>query len=244
MVNSCRHLKERNASIFRVNHSKKIYSLFHDSIIFVLYLFEVVCNIDTSNAYCKCIYSVLQDACETLLKRLEPFKAANPKGKWADWVKAAYFERVSLSATGFYRWGKLFTLRFKHTFKFVYSLEFFRSFCSVLGIVSKLHITVILLFSDCNNSNSSSSSSSNNSFKPHKTNMYSYLLFSSTPGIGYDMSKNEGKPFRYFTYGAACSEVEIDCLTGDHQVTSQLISDHTVILNIMIMRLQILQNQI
>lgn len=82
------------------------------------------------------------DACETLLKRLEPIKAANPKGKWTDWVKAAYWERVSLSATGFYR----------------------------------------------------------------------------TPGIGYDWSKNEGKPFKYFTYGAACSEVEIDCLTGDHQV--------------------------
>jgi xanthine dehydrogenase/oxidase len=33
------------------------------------------------------------------------------------------------------------------------------------------------------------------------------------------MSKNEGRPFKYFTYGAACSEVEIDCLTGDHEVT-------------------------
>jgi xanthine dehydrogenase molybdopterin-binding subunit B len=50
-------------------------------------------------------FPILQDACETLRKRLEPFKAANPKGKWADWVKAAYFERVSLSATGFYRCG-------------------------------------------------------------------------------------------------------------------------------------------
>ena len=77
-------------------------------------------------------------------------------------------------------------------------------------------------------------------FKAHRKNIYSHLLFSRTPGIGYDWSKNEGKPFKYFTYGAACSEVEIDCLTGDHQVTSQLISDHTVILNIMIMRLQIL----
>jgi len=241
MVNSCRHVKKHNASIFRVKQSKKIYSLFHGSIIFVLYLFEVVYNIGTTNAYCKYIYSVLQDACETLLKRLEPFKAANPKGKWADWVKAAYFERVSLSATGFYRWGELFTPRFKHAFKFVYSLEFFRSFCNVLGVVSKLHITVILLFSDCNNNNNNNN---NNSFKSHKTNMYSYLLFSRTPGIGYDLSKNEGKPFRYFTYGAACSEVEIDCLTGDHQVTSHLISDHTVILNIMIMRLQILQNEL
>jgi xanthine dehydrogenase molybdopterin-binding subunit B len=94
----------------------------------VLFIYEVVYNIGTSNVYCKFIYSVLQDACETLLKRLEPFKAAKPKGKWADWVEAAYFDRVSLSATGFYRWGKLFTLRFKHAFKFRYCLESFISF--------------------------------------------------------------------------------------------------------------------
>jgi hypothetical protein len=74
----------------------------------VLYTFATIHSICTSNAYWKCISAVLQDACETLLKRLEPFKAANPKGKWADWVKAAYWGRVSLSATGFYRWGKLF----------------------------------------------------------------------------------------------------------------------------------------
>ena len=71
----------------------------------------------TSNAYCKCSFSVLQDACETLLKRLEPFKAANPKGKWADWVKAAYCERVSLSATGFYRWEKLFYTKVQACFQ-------------------------------------------------------------------------------------------------------------------------------
>lgn len=40
----------------------------------------------------------------------------------------------------------------------------------------------------------------------------------ATPEIGYDMDKNEGKVFNYFTPGAACSMVEIDCLTGDHQV--------------------------
>lgn len=27
-----------------------------------------------------------------------------------------------------------------------------------------------------------------------------------------------GNAFNYFTYGVAVSEVEIDCLTGDHQV--------------------------
>jgi xanthine dehydrogenase molybdopterin-binding subunit B len=53
-------------------------------------------------------YFILQDACEKLRKRLEPLKAANPKGKWADWVKAAYYERVSLSATGFFRCEILF----------------------------------------------------------------------------------------------------------------------------------------
>ncbi|XP_067010051.2 xanthine dehydrogenase [Anabrus simplex] len=83
-------------------------------------------------------------ACETILERLSPFKKANPDGKWEDWVNAAYFERVSLSATGFYR----------------------------------------------------------------------------TPEIGYSWETNSGNPFSYFTFGAACSEVEIDCLTGDHQVLS------------------------
>lgn len=39
-----------------------------------------------------------------------------------------------------------------------------------------------------------------------------------TPDIGYNMDTNQGMAFNYFTYGAACSEVEIDCLTGDHQV--------------------------
>ncbi|KAK6051012.1 aldehyde oxidase and xanthine dehydrogenase, molybdopterin binding domain protein [Cooperia oncophora] len=41
------------------------------------------------------------DACNKILKRLEPFKKANPKGTWVDWVRQAYVARVSLSATGF-----------------------------------------------------------------------------------------------------------------------------------------------
>ncbi|KAG8239011.1 hypothetical protein J437_LFUL005068 [Ladona fulva] len=39
-----------------------------------------------------------------------------------------------------------------------------------------------------------------------------------TPNIGYSFETNSGNPFNYFTYGVACSAVEIDCLTGDHQV--------------------------
>lgn len=34
-----------------------------------------------------------------------------------------------------------------------------------------------------------------------------------------DWEKQEGDPFPYYVYGAACSEVEIDCLTGAHKVS-------------------------
>ncbi|KAL7987417.1 hypothetical protein Chor_006336 [Crotalus horridus] len=80
------------------------------------------------------------NACQTILKQLEPFRCANPRGSWEDWVLAAYHDCVSLSATGFYR-----------------------------------------------------------------------ML---PPDFG---DQNEGKPFNYFSYGVACSVVEIDCLTGDHK---------------------------
>ena len=43
------------------------------------------------------------NACQTIYERLEPYRTANPKGKWEDWVNSAYFDRVSLSATGYYR---------------------------------------------------------------------------------------------------------------------------------------------
>ncbi|XP_073194775.1 xanthine dehydrogenase/oxidase isoform X4 [Lepidochelys kempii] len=41
--------------------------------------------------------------------------------------------------------------------------------------------------------------------------------FYRIPDLSYDYEKNEGNPFNYFSYGVACSEVEIDCLTGDHK---------------------------
>ncbi|XP_071527934.1 xanthine dehydrogenase/oxidase [Panulirus ornatus] len=83
------------------------------------------------------------NACNKIMARLEPYIMQKPKGTWTEWVRAAYFDRVSLSATGFYK----------------------------------------------------------------------------TPDIGnYDFERNEGRPFSYFTYGAAVSEVEVDCLTGDHSV--------------------------
>lgn len=39
--------------------------------------------------------------------------------------------------------------------------------------------------------------------------------FHATPDIGFDWKTGKGNPFRYFTYGAAFAEVEIDTLTGD-----------------------------
>uniref|UniRef100_A0A0A9Y781 Xanthine dehydrogenase/oxidase n=1 Tax=Lygus hesperus TaxID=30085 RepID=A0A0A9Y781_LYGHE len=38
------------------------------------------------------------------------------------------------------------------------------------------------------------------------------------PDMGRDPKTGLGNVFNYFTYGAACSEVQIDCLTGDHKV--------------------------
>ncbi|XP_078350679.1 xanthine dehydrogenase/oxidase-like [Oculina patagonica] len=81
-------------------------------------------------------------ACEQILERLKPYQMENPKGKWEDWVRSAYFDRVNLSANGFYK----------------------------------------------------------------------------VPDLDYNWKTNSGRLYNYFSYGAACSEVEIDCLTGDHQV--------------------------
>uniref|UniRef100_A0A673BUX2 xanthine dehydrogenase n=1 Tax=Sphaeramia orbicularis TaxID=375764 RepID=A0A673BUX2_9TELE len=85
--------------------------------------------------------AAVHNACQVLVERLQPYRSANPKGCWEDWVKAAYFDRVNLSANGFYR----------------------------------------------------------------------------TPDLGYDFNSNCGRVFDYYSYGVACSEVEVDCLTGAHK---------------------------
>jgi xanthine dehydrogenase large subunit len=41
----------------------------------------------------------------------------------------------------------------------------------------------------------------------------------ATPKITYDPKTMKGRPFLYFAYGVACSEVIIDTLTGEYQVT-------------------------
>ena len=42
--------------------------------------------------------------------------------------------------------------------------------------------------------------------------------FYRTPRIWYDRDKARGRPFLYFAYGAAVSEVEVDTLTGEHRL--------------------------
>jgi xanthine dehydrogenase large subunit len=42
--------------------------------------------------------------------------------------------------------------------------------------------------------------------------------FYATPKIHYDRETHRGRPFLYFAYGAALSEVVIDTLTGEHRV--------------------------
>jgi len=42
--------------------------------------------------------------------------------------------------------------------------------------------------------------------------------FYRTPKIHYDRTTARGRPFLYFAYGAAVSEVEVDSLTGEHRI--------------------------
>jgi xanthine dehydrogenase large subunit len=44
--------------------------------------------------------------------------------------------------------------------------------------------------------------------------------FYATPDIHYDRATHTGRPFLYFAYGAALSEVVIDTLTGEHRVVA------------------------
>ncbi|KAL1251495.1 hypothetical protein QQF64_019291 [Cirrhinus molitorella] len=45
----------------------------------------------------------VKDACQILYNRLEPIRKKNPKGTWQNWISTAFFEKISLSATGYYR---------------------------------------------------------------------------------------------------------------------------------------------
>ncbi|WP_353475604.1 xanthine dehydrogenase molybdopterin binding subunit (plasmid) [Salipiger sp. H15] len=42
--------------------------------------------------------------------------------------------------------------------------------------------------------------------------------FYKTPGIHWDRAAGKGRPFYYYAYGASCSEVTIDTLTGEYRI--------------------------
>lgn len=45
----------------------------------------------------------VMEACKQLNERLKPYRDQNPNGNIGDWALAAYFDRVNLSANGFYK---------------------------------------------------------------------------------------------------------------------------------------------
>lgn len=88
-------------------------------------------------------------------------------------VREAFLDKISLSATGFYR----------------YNYTIFD------WIFSNRHITFRCVFV----------------FALRGQDLY------------MDWNRMEGQPYAYFTYGVCCSEVELDCLTGDYRVWTQLL---------------------
>ncbi|XP_072048181.1 xanthine dehydrogenase/oxidase-like [Amphiura filiformis] len=46
----------------------------------------------------------------------------------------------------------------------------------------------------------------------------SVIGYYQTPDITWDWATKTGRPYPYSTFGAACSEVQIDCLTGSHEL--------------------------
>ena len=45
----------------------------------------------------------VMDACQQLADRLQPYREKNPNGNIGDWALSAYFDRVNLSANGYYQ---------------------------------------------------------------------------------------------------------------------------------------------
>lgn len=64
--------------------------------------------------------------------------------------------------------------------------------------------------------------------EPHHHKLMGFLSSIRGYKAFMDWEKGEGDPFPYYVYGAACSEVEIDCLTGAHKVSRRYLSSWQV----------------
>ena len=51
----------------------------------------------------------------------------------------------------------------------------------------------------------------------NRTPLAAFGIYNTSP-LDYNFETNEGSMFNYLTFGVGCSVVEIDCLTGDHEV--------------------------
>lgn len=151
--------------------------------------------------------AALKNACEILLKRLEPFKAKNPNGTWEDWVNRAKFVIVLFGGGGLFPLN-IHLLTVLGVFVSVYQVKaayFDRVSLSANGFYKWVHQMNHWLTSYYN--------------KMKGFTVSRFLI--RTPDIGYDFETNSGRAFSYFSYGVACSEVEIDCLTGSHKVCTK-----------------------
>jgi len=100
------------------------------------------------------------DACQQIITRLDQVRSGMPGATFKEVVVAAYFNRVDLSAHGFYK-----------------------------------------------------VSDERCGFDWDKTRPQDWKPAPEQNEMSY-----RGHPFNYFTQGVACTEVEVDCLTGDHRI--------------------------
>jgi xanthine dehydrogenase/oxidase len=63
------------------------------------------------------------DACRQINERLAAYKAKDPAGGWKAWVNTAYFDQVSLAASGFYKVFAGFRLFFLYGFSLIVSRQ-------------------------------------------------------------------------------------------------------------------------
>lgn len=71
----------------------------------------------TSNMHLTNLHPSSQDACEKLMRRLHPLMERTPRNSWQQWVCEAYFEKISLSATGFFMCVLLLKLCYSESFQ-------------------------------------------------------------------------------------------------------------------------------
>ncbi|GAB1284987.1 Aldehyde oxidase 3 [Apodemus speciosus] len=143
----------------------------------------------------------VQNACQILMRRLEPIISQNPNGAWEEWGPLSEIDNCMLLRT------------------------------SILHIGMKNMGWVVSEWkSDSASHTPGEGSGVNEAF------IQSISLSATGYFRGYqadmDWEKGEGDVYPYFVFGAACSEVEIDCLTGGHKnIRTDIVMDGSFSIN-------------